>query len=241
MIKFNLCLSVHVKMQKDTNLNFKDVFVKIFGYILSVFVFLFFVGCANKSVEQQYNQPASFWYDEMIKAIVEGDNEKADSLYSSLSSEHVASPLIQEALLILAQAHTDEEEYVEANKYLDEYVKRFGNPAMNEYIKYLKIKANYSSFSKPNRNQQLILNTIEDTRNFLNHYPDSPYRPMVESMLVHMQLGERLMVENISKLYSKLGKDKAAQYYQEKIESSNLKDADVVEPRIPFYRKWFEW
>lgn len=215
--------------------------MKINKYVLSIFIFLFFVGCANKSAEQQYNKPATFWYDEMIKAIVDGDNEKADALYSSLSSEHVASPLLGEALIILAQAHIDEEEYVEANKYLDEYVKRFGNPTMNEYIKYLKIKANYSSFSKPNRNQQLIIDTIKDTENFIVYYPNSPYRPMVESMLVHMRLGERFITENIAKLYDKLGKEKAAIYYQEKIDSSSLKDTDVIEPRIPFYRKWFEW
>lgn len=211
------------------------------SFVFAVIALLFFAGCGDKSAELEYNKPADFWYDQMIMAIVEGDNEKADLLYSSLSSEHVASPLISEALLILAQAHIDEEEYVEANIYLDEYVKRFGNPTRNEYIRYLKIKANYSSFSKPNRNQQLILDTIKDTEGFITYYPNSPYRPMVESMLVHMQLGERLITENIANLYKKLGKDTAAEYYQSKIDDSSLKDTDVIEPRIPFYRKWFEW
>ena len=215
--------------------------MKFLKYALSASIFLFFIGCGGKSPEQQYNQPATYWYDEMIKAIVYGDNSKADTLYASLSSEHVASPLLKEALMILAQAHIDEEEYAEANKYLDEYIKRFGNPTMNEYIRYLKLKANYSSFSKPNRNQQLIIDTIKDTQNFISYYPNSPYRPMVESMLVHMQLGERLMTENIAKLYDKLGKERAVELYQEKMDNSSLKDADVVEPRIPLYRKWFEW
>ncbi|MFV0482011.1 MAG: outer membrane protein assembly factor BamD [Campylobacteraceae bacterium] len=206
--------------------------------ILCAFIFF---GCADKSAVNQYNQPASFWYDEMIKAIADGDLEKANNLYSSLSSEHVASPLLREALLILAQAHIDDEDYVEANKYLDEYVKRFGNSQRNEYVKYLKIKANYSSFSRPNRNQQLILNTIADTKKFVQEYPNSSYRPMVEAMLVHMELGERYIDENIAKLYSKLGKENAAKYYQDKIDDSDLVNTDVVEPRIPWYRKWFEW
>lgn len=238
MIKFILCLPVHVKMLIKF---LRMLLVKFLSYILSIFAVLFFIGCGNKSPEQQYNKPASFWYDEMINAIVEGDNEKADALYSSLSSEHVASPLLSEALMILAQAHIDEEEYVEANKYLDEYIKRFGSPSTSEYIRYLKIKANYSSFSKPNRNQQLIIDTIKDTQSFISYYPDSPYRPMVESMLVHMRLGERFITENIIKLYKKLGKDGAANYYQEKIDSSSLKNTDIIEPRIPIYRKWFEW
>lgn len=213
----------------------------IFKNTLLIFFLLLIVGCTNKSAVHQYNKPASYWYDEMIKAIASQDNEKADTLYSSLSSEHVASPLLKEALLILANAHIDEEEYAEANKYLDEYIKRFGNPRVNEYIKYLKIKANYSAFSRPNRNQQLIIDTISNTRKFIDTYPDSPYRPMVESMLVHMELGEYLITKNIVKIYKKMGKEEAVSIYQKRLDESILDESDIVEPKIPFYRQWFEW
>lgn len=208
--------------------------------ILATSIVLVFAGCSGKSTKVEYNQSASYWYEEMIKSIANNDLEKAESFYLSLSSEHVASPLLKEALLILAQAHIDNEEYLLANKYLDDYIKRFGNSSRNEYAKYLKIKANYSSFSKPNRNQMLIENTINDTKKFINTYPDSAYIPTINSMLVHMELGEYLVTQNIASLYKRIGKDEASNFYIEKLTTSNLKDTQIIKPKIPWYRKWFE-
>ena len=51
-----------------------------------------------------------------------------------------------------------------------------------EYIKYLKIKANFDSFAQPARNQQLLLDTIEETKVFLQEYPDSIYIPLVNTI-----------------------------------------------------------
>ncbi|MDR2342851.1 MAG: outer membrane protein assembly factor BamD [Campylobacteraceae bacterium] len=197
-------------------------------------------GCANKSADVQYNQSAEYWYNEIIKTIVNGDLEKADALYVSLSSEHVASPILSEALIVLAQAHMNDEEYAQANKFLDEYIKRFGNNIKNEYIRYMKIRANYASFLRPNRNQQLISETIADTKKFLDTYQDSQYAPMVESMLVHMELGEYLIDKNIASLYEKLNKGDAAEFYSDKSGVVYLKEGEIIEPKIPWYRKWFE-
>ncbi|MDR3178188.1 MAG: outer membrane protein assembly factor BamD [Campylobacteraceae bacterium] len=198
-------------------------------------------GCADKNADMKYNQSAEYWYNEIIKTIIIGDLEKADAYYVSLSSEHVASPILSEALIILAQAHMDSEEYAEANKFLDEYIKRFGSSIKNEYIKYMKIRANYASFLRPNRNQQLIAETIADTKKFLDTYPDSQYSPMIESMLVHMELGEYLIDKNIASLYEKLNKGDAAEFYNDKSGMVYLKEGEIIEPTIPWYRRWFEW
>jgi outer membrane protein assembly factor BamD len=188
----------------------------------------------------EYNKSADYWYNEMIKAIVNNNMEKADSLYTSLSSEHVASPLLSEALLIMAQAYMDEEDYVKANEYLDEYIKRFGSSTKNEYVRYLKIKANYDSFSHPNRNQQLILLTILDMRRFIETYPASPYLYTVQTMLIQMELGENLISENAASLYKKLNKENAAEFYKEKSDKAYGEDGEVINPKTPWYRRWFE-
>lgn len=209
---------------------------------LSVLIvaFILFSGCAVKDSVLEYNKSADYWYSEIIKAIINNDMDKADSLYTSLSSEHVASPLLSEALLIMAQAHMDTENYVKANEYLDEYIKKFGSSIKNEYVRYLKIKANYDSFSRPNRNQQLILMTIADMRRFIEAYPYSPYIPMVQTMLVQMELGENLMSENVASLYEKLNKEEAAEFYKEKSDKAYDGEGEVINPKIPWYRRWFE-
>ncbi|MDR1614538.1 MAG: outer membrane protein assembly factor BamD [Campylobacteraceae bacterium] len=210
---------------------------KLFIFVAA---FILFAGCASKDPVLEYNKSAEYWYNEIIKAIIMSDLEKADSLYISLSSEHVASPLISEALLILTQANIDEEKYVEANKYLDEYIKKFGSSMRNEYARYLKITAYYASFSLPNRNQQLILTTIKDIKQFVKTYPNSPYIPMVKTMLVQMELGANLMSENAAALYKKLNKNDAVEFYKEQSDKTYEKEGEIINPTTPWYRKWFE-
>jgi outer membrane protein assembly factor BamD len=224
---------MRIDFNKETYLMTRKLSVLIAAFIL-------FLGCSAKDPVLEYNKSADYWYNEMIKAIVSSNMDKADSLYTSLSSEHVASPLLNEALLIMAQAHMDGENYVKANEYLDEYIKRFGSSVRNEYVRYLKIKANYDSFSRPNRNQQLILMTISDMRRFIETYPSSPYLYMVQTMLIQMELGENLISENVASLYEKLDKDGAAEFYKEKSDKAYGIEGEVINPKIPWYRRWFE-
>lgn len=205
-----------------------------------VVVILFFGGCADKNAQQIYNKPALYWYGEIIKNIKDVNLEEADNQYTSLSSEHVSSPLLPEAMMMLAQAHMQEEEYLLANFYLDEYIKRYGGQKRSEFAKYMKIKANFDSFPNPNRNQQLLLDTIVQTQAFLREYPDSQYAPMVETMLVKLKLGEHFLTKNIADLYTRVDKPEAAKVYQEKFDQSLAKDAAMIKPEIPWYRSWFE-
>ena len=131
--------------------------MKKFSKFLAVVALLgLFSGCAEKYTEL-YNLTPDEWYAQVIADIKDGDLESADKHYVSMASEHVASPLLEQILLILAQAHANDEEYLMANHYLDEYIKRYGdNGPKTEFAQYLKIKANFDSFTQPNRNQKLM-------------------------------------------------------------------------------------
>lgn len=142
--------------------------------------------------------------------------------------------------MILAQAHMEEEEYLLANFYLDEYIKRFGSSKTSEYARYMKIRANFESFPNPNRNQQLLLDTMAQTKEFVDKYPNSKYRPMVETMYVKLKLGEHFMIKNIADLYTRIDKPEAAKIYQEQFDKSELQNAKMIKPNIPWYRSWFE-
>jgi len=207
--------------------------------VTTIFVLFAFFGCADKNKEV-YNKPALYWYGEIVKKIKDFDLEEADNLYTSLSSEHVSSPLLPEAMMILAQAHMEEEEYLLANFYLDEYIKRFGSSKTSEYARYMKIRANFESFPNPNRNQQLLLDTMAQTKEFVDKYPNSKYRPMVETMFVKLKLGEYFMIKNIADLYTRIDKPEAAKIYQKQFDDSALKNAKMIKPNIPWYRSWFE-
>lgn len=207
--------------------------------ITTLFLFLA-VGCSNKNKIAVYNKPALYWYEQIIKEIKSQDLEKADDYFTSLSSEHVESPLLKTSMLILANAHIENEEYILADFYLDEYIKRYGDRKNSEYAKFLKIKANFDSFVHPNRNQQLIINTIKSTKEFLRTYPDSQYNPMVNTILVKLELANLQTDQQIAGLYKRIGKPKASKIYKEKIEKSSLKDANMIKPHVAWYRAWFE-
>ena len=211
----------------------KKVLISIFA------IALFISGCSTKS-DELYNLPANAWYEQIIKDIRDRDLELADSHFISMASEHIASPLLEEMMLILANAHIEDEEYIMSNFYLDEYMKRYGTSKKIEYASYLKIKANFNSFILPNRNQQLLLDTIDDTRVFMDKYPNSIYRPMVETILTKLELGEYYLDGEIASLSSRTKKKDSAQAYKEKLENSSLKDAQMIKPELPWYRGIFE-
>lgn len=204
--------------------------------ILLVTVYLF-TGCADKlqKEEELFNKPAAFWYKQIIKTVKIGNLDKADEAYTSLSSEHVASPLLKEALLILAQAHKEQEEYIMANFYIDEYTKRFARSKNIEYLKYLKIESNYQSFKKINRDQKLLIDTIDSANAYIKKFPTSPYNPLVHTMLTRLYLAEHMLNKNIATLYKKTGKKKAAKLYEEKINNSWLKNTDAIAPKNGFF------
>jgi len=213
--------------------------MKITNILLALSLVAFISGCASKTKEV-FNMPATYWYDKIAQEIKAQDLEKADGFYTSLASEHIETPLLAEAMMMLANAHMQDEEYLLANFYLDEYLKRYGNKANADHVRYMKLKANYDSFPNPNRNQQLLLDTIVQTKEFIVKYPDSKFRPLAETMLVRLQLGEYFLDENIKGLYSRVDKPEASKMYEDKLKNSPLEKAKIVEPSIPWYRSWFE-
>ncbi len=199
-------------------------FLKIafLGILLS-----FFVGCASKKESEVYNKTAIYWYKSMIKELKRGNLEKADDYYTSLASEHINSPLIKEALLILIESHLEEEEYLLAEFYADEFIKRFGTSKNITYAKYLKIKAKYNAFRYPDRDQKLLQETIDLAKEYINRYPDSIYNPLVQTMLTRLYLSKYQLDKKIISLYKRLGKEKAAKIYEDKIKNSWLKDIKI--------------
>jgi outer membrane protein assembly factor BamD len=194
-----------------------------------VFILLFSIGCTKKraTTNESFNKPATYWYEDIIKKIRAGELDKADEAYASLSSEHVASPLLEEALMILARAHSENDEHIMAKFYIDTYIKRYAKSTNVEYLKYLKLKSNFLALKKAKRDQKLILDTIAGANDYLKKFPTSTYNPLVHTMLTKLYLAELVLNRDIAALYKKIGKKEAAKIYNEKISSSWLKDTPI--------------
>lgn len=206
----------------------------IFGFSL----IFFFVACSQK--EAKFNLAPQVWYDLILSDIKDQKLEDADKHYTSMQSEHIASPLLEPILLILAQSHLENDEFELTNLYLNEYIKRFGNHKNAEFADFLKIKTNFLSFKKPNRNQKLMLDTKNKIEKFIYTYPNSMYLAQINTMLIKFNLAIYYLNEEIYGLYSRTNQEKSAQIYRKLLDESPLKNVKFKKPTLPWYQAIFE-
>ncbi|RRS32936.1 MAG: hypothetical protein P794_00010 [Epsilonproteobacteria bacterium (ex Lamellibrachia satsuma)] len=199
-----------------------------------------FAGCAKDDEVAEFNKPALYWYKQIGSSVSSGNLDKADAYYISLKSEHMRSPLMQTAIMMLAQAHMNNEEYLLANYYLDEYNKRFGDESNREYTEFMKLKASFLGVKDVYKDQKLIMDSINNANKYLMRYPDSPYTPLVNTILVRLQMSQYLLNENIAALYERTGKPEAAKIYREKNKGSVVEMADITPPEKGIVGKIFD-
>jgi outer membrane protein assembly factor BamD len=188
------------------------------------------IGCAKDDDNiTEFNKPAIYWYEQICKSI-NTSLDRADNYYISLKSEHINSPLLKTAIMILANAHMDKEEYLLANFYFEEYEKRYADSKDKEYIDFMKLKASFVGISEVYKNQQLIQETIKQALQFSQNYPSSQYLPLVNMILIRLYMGEYMLNDNIAALYDRLGKHKAAKIYRDKNKNSIIHKSDIKAP-----------
>ena len=200
---------------------------------------LFFLSGCSKEV-QEYNKPAMYWYTKMINAVSSGDLDKADDYYTSLQGEHIGSPLLPEATMILAIAHMHYEEYLLSEHFLNEYIKRYANLNEKEFAEFLKIKAKYMALPNPRRDQVLINEAIKDAKAFKKRYPNSMYYSLVDTMLTNLYLADAVLNETIATLYDRIDKPKAAAYYRAMMPEKWINWNEIERANTPWYKEIFE-
>jgi len=207
--------------------------------LLSMLILLF-LGCSNKDAVKEYDKSALYWYKNIIKSISSSNFDKADNYYISLRSEHANSPLLSTATLILAQAHMKDESFLMADYYLDEYLKKYASGGKIELAKFLKIKAAFLGLKDINRDQKLMIDTLSNVDKFTKDYPNSIYKPIVDTLKVRLYMAQYLLNENIANLYHRIGKEKAYKIYKDKNRKSVLHSADIEPPKESFLDKIFK-
>ncbi len=200
--------------------------------------FIFFSGC-SKDLEE-YNKPAVYWYAKIIESISDGSIDKADNYYSSLQSEHVGSPLLPEATMILAIAHMHFEEYLLTEHFLTEYVRRYANPNEKEFAEFLKIKAKYMALPNPRRDQVLIKEAIKEAIKFRGNYPNSMYNDVLDTMATNLYMADAALNETIADLYERLDKPKSAEYYRSIKPQPWIDWNEIDRANSAWYKAWFE-
>jgi len=199
-----------------------------------------FTGCADTKSVEEFNKPALYWYKKIAHSISKNNMDKADEYYISLKSEHMRSPLMPTAMMLLAHAHMNKEEYLLANYYLDEYNKRYGEEKTREYTDFMKLKASFLGVQDVNKDQKLIIDSINHSKTYLMRYPGSEYGPLVNTILIRLHMSQYMLNENIAALYERTGKDEAAKIYREKNTGSVVELSDITAPKTGIIGKVFD-
>jgi outer membrane protein assembly factor BamD len=207
--------------------------------VLLVALIYLFSGCSSK-VEEEYNKPAIYWYNKMITHISNFAIDKADDVFTSLESEHKKSALIPTAMLILANAHIDNDEYEMAIYYLDEYETRFGHSKDIDYIRFLKIKTKFSSLQREFRDQQSIIDLSAEVNVFISSFPNSEYKYLANTIQNRLLMTKASFDKEISELYARIDKPKASLLYKHKAKQNWYEISEIEEIDIPWYRAIFE-
>jgi len=213
--------------------------LKINIFLIVALAFLF-VGCTNKDEVEEFNKPALYWYKHIAKSIGDGNMDKADAYYISLKSEHMRSPLMKSAIMMLAYAHMDDEKYLLADYYLDEYNKRYSGSNNRDYIEFMKLKASFLGVKDVFKDQKLIMDSIKKANTFIYRYPGSAYAPLVNTLLIRLHMSQYLLNENIAALYDRTGKEKAAKLYREKNKGSLVEMTDITPSKKGIIAKIFD-
>lgn len=206
--------------------------------LLFITTLLFLSGCTKDL--QEYNKPAIYWYSQIVNSVADSDLVRADEYYSSLQGEHIGSPLLVEATMILAVAHMNNEEYLLSEHFLNEYIKRYANPKEKEVAEYMKIKTKYMALPNPRRDQALIKEAILQGDKFKKNYPNSIYFELVDTIVTRLYLGEAALNETIVDLYDRIDKHKSAAYYRELKPQPWINWNEIQRANSAWYRTWFE-
>ena len=145
------------------------------------------------------------------------------------------SALLPTAMLALAQAHMEEEEYLLAGYYLDEYLKKYGGGARGEYARFLKLKASFLGIHDINKDQKLVVDTLRRCRSFVAARGGSRYAPLVRTMIVRLEMAQYLLDADIADLYERIGKPEAAKLYRRKSAAFIYKPGQVEAPAGGFF------
>lgn len=205
--------------------------------ILLAAVTVLVIGCAKPDIT---GQTAEYYYRQMAEQISRSNLDRAGEYYASLSGEHISSSLLREATLLMAYAHIDKEEYLLANFYLDEHLKRFGSKDNSDRVGFIKLLADYKGIKRALRDQKLLIDLIEKTQAYEDRYPNSAFICYAQTLKTKTLLAKSELDGKISELYYRLDKPLAQQYYGKQAELK-LKADGEFEPTTTWWpRSWLE-
>ncbi|NKQ40023.1 MAG: outer membrane protein assembly factor BamD [Sulfurovum sp.] len=187
---------------------------------ISILFLLLVLGCATETVIA-IDKPKSLKVKKnmtIFEAIKSNNLELADKLYLDYRGRHPESNKLPTMILKLSKAHMDAREYLLARYYAEAYIKGYPYGIRADKAWFLRSKSFFLSHKENDSSQELADKFKMEAKTFISSYPRSKHKREIEQMLKESQELIRKRNEEIALTYEKMGKDKAAKYYRDKID-----------------------
>jgi len=174
---------------------------------LTFFLGLLLVFSCAKVTEEKRAQLAVESYTEGMRAFANRDYKKAtEKLKESLKYiENLTPSQIKEIKMVLGESYYLSKNYINAIVYLEDFLFNYSEARESEKVYYLLIDSYMKVAPDAYRDQSYTYIAIEKAKDFLNKYPESPYK---DKVLEIIEKAEKKLADHeylIGKFYEDYG------------------------------------
>ena len=162
-------------------------------------------GCANEFNKLYRSQDISYKYECAKQYFAIGKYQQAATLLQDVVTSQKGRTNAQESLYLLGMALYNDKDYESASMTLKKYFTNYPKVYFAEQACYNIGESLYESATEPRLDQTPTIGAITAYQNFLDYYPESPYRENAQQKLFELQ--DKLVMKELlsAKLYYNLG------------------------------------
>jgi len=173
--------------------------------IVVLCVVALFSGCANEFNKVFKSRDTAYKYEYAKQCFAQGKFQQAATLLQDVVTVQKGRTSAQESLYMLAMAEYCNRDYESASATFRKYYSSYPKGDYAEQAAYYIGQSLYESVPEPRLDQTPTIGAINAYQNFLDIFPDSPYREQAQQRLFKLQ-DNLVQKEYLSaKLYYNLG------------------------------------
>lgn len=176
---------------------------KVFLPLLALALLL--SGCANEFNAVYKSADNSYRYEYAKECFVRGKYSRAVTLLSGLVTMEKGRQNAEESLYMLAMAQYMNRDYESAAETFKRYVQTYPKNKYSDMAQFYVGQSLYMSTPEPRLDQSMTITAISAFQEYLDIYPDAPYKAQAQQALFDLQ--DKLVKKELysAQLYYNLG------------------------------------
>ena len=189
------CVILHLKIA--TRMKNRIIIILCTAFLLS--------GCANEFNRIYRSQDTNYKYECAKQYFALGKYQQAATLLQDVVTSQKGHGNAQESLYMLGMALYNNRDYEAASATFKKYFSSYPKGYFAEQASFYIGESLYDSAPEPRLDQTPTVGAISAYQNFMDYFPESPYRERAQARLFELQ--DKLVMKELlsAKLYYNLG------------------------------------